>query len=265
MITDPRIGRRGPKGRVVQVPNQYVTGEHYNAAANPAPTIFWIDEDGEYFVILPVSMSRINPETHAFLLKSVDKGDQINFTYNSRPDEPDPTLFPPDDDEEEEPIKLDKNSDVALLRALVDKTNPKKTVKVVPTTQRPAKPSMASQAQAQISKPKPVIEKDEDEDDDEEDAYVPPTNTVQRSAKSLGLAQAPSASARPKPLRPNPQNVALRVDMPKPDQAISNIDTVSAPQILDKVESVSTKKEVAEVSEKQETTGKTPKKSNVDK
>ena len=67
MIQDPRIGRRGPKGRIVQVPTKYVSGEGYVPAANPAPTIFWLDQEQEYFIILPVSMSRIRPETHANL------------------------------------------------------------------------------------------------------------------------------------------------------------------------------------------------------
>ena len=35
MIQDPRIGRRGPKGRIVQVPTMYVSGEGYVISNNP--------------------------------------------------------------------------------------------------------------------------------------------------------------------------------------------------------------------------------------
>lgn len=81
MLQDARIGRRAPRGKIVQSPTKYVTGEQYVAASNPAPTIFWLDKDGEYFVYLPVGMGNIKADSHAKLLEIVGKSDQIDFVY----------------------------------------------------------------------------------------------------------------------------------------------------------------------------------------
>lgn len=171
MIQDPRIGRRGPKGRIVQAPTKYVSGEGYTPAANPAPTVFWLDKNQEYYVILPVSMSRIKPETHAMFLKIVGKEDQIDFPYNDGNDDVQKVVVRQiglgsnndnsDNDEEEdndyEPpkrsaaeINADRRAKLLAELAMMDEMGeveaeaslPKKTVKVVksemPTFQLPS-------------------------------------------------------------------------------------------------------------------------------
>ena len=177
MITDPRIGRRGPKGKIVQPPTQYVTGEGYNAAANPAPTYFWLDSAGEYFIILPVSMSRIKPETHAALLKIVGKANEIDFPYNDSPDEKNPNAdeeydYDPNlaEDEDEEEIVLEKK--------VVRVADPKIQL-----------PTFNKKSAATVS----AIE---DEDD------IKPIS-VPKDAKSIGLVSAQTAIPRPKPLKSN--------------------------------------------------------------
>lgn len=177
MIQDPRIGRRGPKGRIVQTPTKYVSGEGYTPAANPAPTVFWLDKNQEYFVILPVSMSRIKPETHAMFLKIVGKEDQIDFPYNNGEDDIVPMkaqsvmLARAEEDDDYEPpkrsaaeINADRKAKLLAELAALDEEDvtpePKKTVKVVKsegsTFQLPS-----------FNKKSTVVNAVEDEDEDE--------------------------------------------------------------------------------------------------
>lgn len=204
MIQDPRIGRRGPKGRIVQTPTQYVTGEGYVPAANPAPTYFWLDKIQEYFIILPVSLSRIKPETHAMFLKIVGKEHEIDFPYNDGSDE---TVMPraqsvmmmkvEEDDEEDVPVKLSaaeinaqrKAKLLAELAALEEDETPvpKKTVKVV-TSEKPAKTFELPS----FNKKSTMVEAINDEDD-EADAGIP---SKPKANGNLGLVP-----KEPKPLK----------------------------------------------------------------
>lgn len=183
MVTDPRIGRRGPKGRIVQTPTAYVTGEGYNSAANPAPTIFWLDSAGEYFIILPVSMSRIKPETHAALLKVVGKANEIDFPYNDSPDEKDPNAdsenydYNPDLEDDDEEVVVETKKVVQIVK---------------PQIQLPT-----------FNKKSTTVIVDDEEDEDHVQAN---SVSVPKDAKSLGLESA--SIPRPKPLKSNVVNVA---------------------------------------------------------
>ncbi len=84
-LLDPRIGRRAPNGKIVRAPSLYVTGEGYIAGANPAPTLFWIDVDQEYFVILPVSLAHISDKRHLEMLMLVGKPEDYEHFYGRAP------------------------------------------------------------------------------------------------------------------------------------------------------------------------------------
>ena len=228
LITDPRIGRRGPKGRIVQTPKQYVSGEGYTPAANPAPTVFWLDKVQEYYVILPVSMSRIKPETHAMFLKIVGKEDQIDFPYNDGSDELShktqqvqrSVILTRDneDDYNEKPVKksaaeinADRKAKLLAELALIDEQEelennpslePKKIVKMVkseaPTFKLPS-----------FNK-KSKVELDEDEDEDED----APRQPVLPAA--LGLVPKPPKVLK-STLKPETDNDSSGTDPKKPN------------------------------------------------
>lgn len=198
MIQDPRIGRRGPKGRIVQAPTKYVSGEGYTPAANPAPTVFWLDKNQEYYVILPVSMSRIKPETHAMFLKIVGKEDQIDFPYNDGSDDVPMKAqsvmlgrAEEDDDQDFEPpkrsaaeINADRKAKLLAELALMDEMeeeennpSPKKTVKVVKS--EPKTFQLPS-----FNKKSTVVNTTDDDDEDD----LP---EVPKSKAGLGLVPKP--------------------------------------------------------------------------
>ena len=214
MIQDPRIGRRGPKGRIVQTPTRYVNNEGYTPAANPAPTIFWLDREQEYFVMLPVSLSRIKPETHAMFLKLVGKEDQINFPYNDGSDDELPAarsvmLARAEDDEDDiVPVKKSaaeinaarKAKLLAELAALDEEDiepEPKKIVKVV----KSESPKQTFQLPS-FNKKSTVINvvEDTDENNDDNDDNVPEVKTK----AGLGLV--------PKPQEPKVLKSTLKSD-----------------------------------------------------
>lgn len=197
MIQDPRIGRRGPRGRIVQVPTKYVSGEGYVPAANPAPTIFWLDQEQEFFIILPVSMSRIRPETHASLLKIVGKGDQIDFPYNNGEDDA-VNVYPEMYDEDEEDLLVENAAQrKARLKAETAKVKApaKKTVKVVNDQTKFSLPAFNKRAKA-------------NDEDDEDEAY--PTNkpVVPKTRAGIGLVSksAPTSKGGIIPQKPNNSN-----------------------------------------------------------
>lgn len=198
MIQDPRIGRRGPKGRIVQVPTKYVSGEGYVPAANPAPTIFWLDQEQEYFIILPVSMSRIRPETHANLLMLVGKGDQIDFPYNHSEDDQ-VNVYPEMYGEDEEDDVVVESAAQRKARqkaeAAKPKAAPKKTVKVVNDQTKFSLPAFNKRAQA-------------NNEDDEDGAYSNNKPVVPKTKAGIGLVS--KTTPRPKsgidPQKPNISN-----------------------------------------------------------
>lgn len=68
-VTDTRFGRRASSGRIVSMPERYVTGEAYNRGVNPAPTMLWLND--EYFVLLPIAMGSVKPDVMAELRQVV--------------------------------------------------------------------------------------------------------------------------------------------------------------------------------------------------
>lgn len=83
-VKDNRIGKRNTKGRFTAVPARYATGEIYNPVANPAPTLYWIDPNCEYFCILPAGTAKISDVLRNELMKAIGMEDWIGKNPHAR-------------------------------------------------------------------------------------------------------------------------------------------------------------------------------------